>query len=143
MSKTNSSIFSSTVKCNTVDQNNFSLDLEDCYVEGNQEIYRGQNISLTCHGNGHPYPLLTWSLHGEQLKTNSRIRTQGNKLDIFNATINDGGQYKCVVYNEVGNVSCGVVVKVIGLYKIVLIIFLDNYAGILYIGSIRKLYLHF
>ena len=109
----------------------FFPDLDECYVEGNQEIYRGQNISLTCHGSGHPYPIFTWSLHGKPLKTNSQIRIQGNKLDIFNATMNHGGQYICFVSNEVGSIQSGIVVKVTGLNKTVMIRLLDKYVWIL------------
>ena len=85
---------------------------------------------MTCHVSGHPYPHFKWYVHEEQLKMSSQIKIQGNKLDVFNATMDHGGQYKCVVYNEVGNVTCGVVVNVKGLYKFVLIEFLDNYEGV-------------
>ena len=98
----------------------FASDLEQCYVQGNQEIYRGQNISLTCHGDGYPYPQFKWYVQGGQLMMSSQIEIQGNKLDIFNATMDHGGKYKCVVYNEVGSVTCGDVVNVTGLYKFVL-----------------------
>jgi hypothetical protein len=91
------------------------IDLDDCYVTGDQEIYRGQHISLTCHGNGVPYPTFIWYLGGQQLKTNSRIRIQGNQLNIFNATLNDGGQYKCGAFNQIGKVWDGVNVTVKGL----------------------------
>ncbi len=84
-------------------------------MNGDQEIYRGQNISLTCHGNGNPQPIFTWYIHEQQLKTNSRITIQENQLDIFNATINDGGEYICAAYNQVDNVSHAVVVRVEGL----------------------------
>ncbi|CAB4018374.1 hemicentin-1, partial [Paramuricea clavata] len=86
--------------------------LDDCYVTGGQEIYRGQNISLTCHGNGVPYPTFRWYLGGQQLKTNSRIRIQGNQLNIFNATLNDDGKYKCGAFNQIGKVWDGVNVTV-------------------------------
>ena len=84
-------------------------------MNGDQEIYRGQNISLSCHGNGHPQPIFTWHLHGQQLEKSSRIRIKENQLDIFNATINDGGEYICAANNQAGNVSCAVVVTVEGL----------------------------
>ena len=96
----------------------FSSDLDGCYVTGKKDIYRGENITLTCHGNGHPYPQFTWYFQGQQLKTNSRVRIQEHTLDIFNATMNFDGWYTCVPFNEVRNVSCGIVVKVEGLYKI-------------------------
>ena len=96
----------------------FPLDLENCTVSGNQVIYRGQNISLTCHGNGHPYPLFTWFFQGEKLISNSRIRLKGNQLHIFNATINDGWEFRCVAFNQYHNVSCGQHITVIGLYEV-------------------------
>ncbi len=93
----------------------FTPDLGDFYVNGDQKIYRGQNISLTCHGNGNPQPIFTWYIHGQQLETNSRKRIQENQLDVFNATITDGGEYICAAYNQVGNISRGIVVTVKGL----------------------------
>jgi hypothetical protein len=54
-------------------------------------------------------------LGGQQLKTNSWIRIQGNQLNIFNATLNDGGEYKCGASNQIGKVWDGVNVTVKGL----------------------------
>jgi hypothetical protein len=94
----------------------FSADLDDyCYiVEGDQNLYRGVNITLTCHANGYPAPLYSWHLQGHQVATSSRIRIQENQLDIFNATMNDSGEYLCVAYNPIGNVSRKVTVTVRG-----------------------------
>ncbi len=89
-------------------------DLDDCYVTGDQHIYEGQNISLTCHGNGDPYPIFTWYLDGQQLNISYRIRIQRNLLNILNATTNDRGKYVCVVSNQAGQVSHGIDVTVRG-----------------------------
>ncbi|CAB4035380.1 neural cell adhesion molecule L1 isoform X1, partial [Paramuricea clavata] len=88
------------------------LDLDGCYITGDQKIYEGQNISLTCDANGYPYPTFTWYLQGQQLRTSSRIRIQGSQLNIFNATSYDDGEYKCVASNQAGQVSHGVDVAV-------------------------------
>ena len=89
-------------------------DLDDCYVTGEQHVYEGQNISLTCNGSGNPYPTFAWNLDGHQLKMSSRITLQGNQLNVFNATTNDGGKYACVAFNRVGQVSHAVDVTIEG-----------------------------
>ena len=101
------------MKCNLIF---LPLDLDDCTVSGHKDIYRGQNISLTCLGNGYPYPQFTWFFQGQKLNTHSRIRIKGNKLDIFNATKNYVGEYRCVALNQYSNVSCGSHMSVKGLY---------------------------
>ena len=98
--------------------------MDDIYISsGDQDIFRGENISLTCHGNGHPYPLFTWFLHGEKLKMKSRIRLQGNQLNIFNATMSDSGEYRCAANSPAGNGSHEIVVTVTGMHKIPLDIY--------------------
>ena len=104
--------------CSRIDVIYFTSDLSNSSVTGDQDIYRGENISLTCHANGHPHPQFTWYFQGQQLRTNSRIRIRGNKVDIFNATINDDGEYICTASSLAGHVSKGHAVTVRGLYKI-------------------------
>ena len=83
-----------------------NLDLDDSNLTGDRNIYEGQNISLTCHGNGNPFPQYTWYFNGQQLsKINSRRTIQANRLDISNATTGEGGEYKCVASNRVGRVE--------------------------------------
>ena len=81
---------------------------------GDQSVFQGQNVNLNCNGYGVPHPTLTWYLDGEQLKASSRITVQREQLNIFNATITDGGNYTCVVQNLVGKVSCAVFLKIRG-----------------------------
>ena len=43
-----------------MDVNYSSPDLDSISaVSGDMNIYQGQNISLTCHGNGYPHPQFT------------------------------------------------------------------------------------
>ncbi len=90
------------------------LDVYGYNVTGVLNIYEGQNLSLTCHGNGNPYPVFTWYLDGQQLKISYRIKIQQNQLNILNATTSNGGKYACVVSNQAGQVSHGVDVTVRG-----------------------------
>ena len=82
-----------------------NLDLDDTNVTGDRNIYEGQNISLTCHGNGNPFPQYTWYFNGQHLEINSQITIQANRSGIFNATTTEGGEYKCVASNRIGRVE--------------------------------------
>ena len=90
------------------------LDLNDCHVTGDQNPYRGENISLNCRGDGNPYPAITWHFNGQPLKQNSRVLLQENQLNIFNATMYDNGKYTCVAYNHAGSVGHSVFVVIKG-----------------------------
>ena len=92
------------------------VDLDDCYVTGDRNLYQGENINLSCHTVGVPYPAVTWFFKGEPIAKNSRISMLRNRLKIFNATTNDDGEYSCVASNQVGKVWHLIHIRVKGLY---------------------------
>ncbi|XP_028394142.1 uncharacterized protein LOC114518358 [Dendronephthya gigantea] len=82
------------------------------HVTGDKNPYRGENISLSCQGDGNPYPSFTWYFNDQPLEQNSRILLEKSKLNIFNATMNDNGEYTCVANNSAGSVRRTLVVAV-------------------------------
>ncbi|XP_028394789.1 hemicentin-1-like [Dendronephthya gigantea] len=82
------------------------------HVTGDENPYRGENISLSCQGDGNPYPSFTWYFNGQPLEQNSRILLEKNQLNVFNATMNDNGEYKCVANNYAGSVGHTVFVAI-------------------------------
>ena len=71
----------------------------------NLSTYRGNNITLSCNGTGHPFPRITWLKNGKVL-TNLTLRYQlinnAMILTVRNSTEYDGGSYQCLLRNVVG-----------------------------------------
>ncbi|XP_028413458.1 titin-like isoform X2 [Dendronephthya gigantea] len=101
--------------------------LDDCYVTGDRNLHQGENISLSCHTDGVPYPAVTWYFKGEPIAQNSRILIKGNHLKIFNASINDDGDYSCVASNQVGKVSQLIHIRVKGIPSVKISTYISKY----------------
>ncbi|KFM72774.1 Down syndrome cell adhesion molecule-like protein Dscam2, partial [Stegodyphus mimosarum] len=79
-----------------------------------QTAHPGESISLKCISTGNPAPRVTWYLDGIVIGRTGRITLSdyvtdhGHVVSFFNITeirVEDGGEYKCQVSNDVGSTS--------------------------------------
>uniref|UniRef100_A0A0N4ZKF6 Obscurin n=1 Tax=Parastrongyloides trichosuri TaxID=131310 RepID=A0A0N4ZKF6_PARTI len=67
----------------------------------------GADAILTCKVKGEPRPEISWTKDGVKLVESDRIKIEhakdnSIKLTIFNATLQDSGEYRCDATNELG-----------------------------------------
>ena len=62
------------------------------------EIFKGNKVALTCDCNGVPDPNYSWTKDGKPA-------SNGKVLTVASAATNDNGEYQCLAYNVLGNVS--------------------------------------
>ncbi|XP_075546074.1 cell adhesion molecule Dscam1-like [Dermacentor variabilis] len=88
-----------------------------------QTVDPGSSVSLKCAATGAPLPQITWSLDGEPVVENMRVRigdfvTNDGQVNSFvnvtAATTEDGGRYQCHASNDVETVSHGARLNVRG-----------------------------
>ncbi|GFT24190.1 hypothetical protein TNCV_2064301 [Trichonephila clavipes] len=67
----------------------------------------GEDIEFTVEVDGTPEPTVTWSKDGQTLSPSERIKITSDgkvkKLVIKNATVEDAGNYSCIIKNENGS----------------------------------------
>ena len=78
-------------------------------------VFVGNNITLTCHCNGQPYPDFSWNFRKKNLQTTHRFKMDKNQLHILNVTIEDKGKYTCFATNSFGVISSSTTVTVAGI----------------------------
>ena len=80
-------------------------------------------MTLSCHATGNPVPTISWTRGGSALKTMGNLNISFSKdktfLSITNVNRNDGGEYRCVAENKVGNVTSSAKVNIQCEYRIV------------------------
>lgn len=78
--------------------------LQDNFKESHQ--YESCPISFECTAQGIPKPEATWLHNGQPLKADARIKIieQGElyKLDITEVKLEDKGEYKVIIKNQLG-----------------------------------------
>ncbi|CAM1294542.1 Dscam (predicted) [Pycnogonum litorale] len=75
--------------------------------EPNVEVNVGENVDLSCAGQGHPPPRYNWFYKGDDGKTkvlnlDDQYQVLGERLRIDNVQLNQSGVYLCVVTNSAG-----------------------------------------
>lgn len=77
-----------------------------------QTAHPRESISLKCQSTGNPVPRVTWSLDGSVVGRSARVTISdyvtenGHVISYLNITdtrVEDGGEYKCDVSNDVGS----------------------------------------
>ncbi|GFY46752.1 down syndrome cell adhesion molecule-like protein Dscam2 [Trichonephila inaurata madagascariensis] len=96
-------------------------ELQETFEE--QTIQPGPSLSLKCVASGNPLPQIVWRLDDAPIPENHRIRFGDyvtkdgfvvSFVNISNVKTEDGGDYRCVANNGVGEVSHESRVNVLG-----------------------------
>ncbi|NWX99119.1 HMCN1 protein, partial [Nothoprocta ornata] len=76
----------------------------DLQIPENISIVEKNPISLICEASGIPLPLITWLKNGWPVTANSSVRilSGGRTLRLTHTSVEDAGQYTCVVTNAAG-----------------------------------------
>ena len=79
-----------------------------------QFVQTGQRAALRCIAAGNPTPVVNWTLDGEPVKHKTHVSfgdftdLSGDVISYVNITsvrLEDGGEYRCIVSNDVGEVE--------------------------------------
>ena len=74
-------------------------------------IVEGEYAVFSCVADGNPSPRVTWTKNEEKLNTTTNLQLTVSSLNNkHNLTItdvhrSDSGQYRCVIINDVGNLT--------------------------------------
>jgi hypothetical protein len=72
-------------------------------------VTEGQDTTLTCKVKGKPQPTVEWFKDDKPVETDKRVKVdydgEASTLTIKDTTVDDEGDYKCVVTNELGSTS--------------------------------------
>ena len=72
----------------------------------NLSIIAEQALAIDCPATGVPRPKITWYKDGQEIfpenESTMRILSNGRRLEITGADIQDSGRYKCVAENPAG-----------------------------------------
>ncbi|KAF4082592.1 hypothetical protein AMELA_G00153310, partial [Ameiurus melas] len=76
-----------------ISNDGFSYSVADGLYNSNDQIYPGQNLTLTC--NTTVNNTITWTRNGIELKESARYKIYQTVLIVKNTTPDDSGQYEC------------------------------------------------
>ncbi|KFM67166.1 Down syndrome cell adhesion molecule-like protein Dscam2, partial [Stegodyphus mimosarum] len=88
-----------------------------------QTVQPGPSLSLKCVASGNPLPQIVWKLDGAPIPENHRIRFGDyvtkdgfvvSFVNVSNVKTEDGGDYRCIANNGIGEVSHEARVNVMG-----------------------------
>ena len=71
----------------------------------------GEDVLFTCTVDGNPSPRVTWTKNEEKLNITANLRltasspNKNHSLTITDVHRSDSGQYRCVIINNVGNLT--------------------------------------
>ena len=79
-----------------------------------QFVQTGQRAALRCIAAGNPTPIVNWTLDGQPVVTKPHVSfgdftdLSGDVISYVNISsvkLEDGGEYRCIVTNDVGEVE--------------------------------------
>ena len=74
-------------------------------------IVEGEDVVFSCMVDGNPSPRFTWTKNEENLNITANLRlttwslNNNHSLTITDVHRSDSGQYRCVIINNVGNLT--------------------------------------
>uniref|UniRef100_A0AAY5L311 Hemicentin 2 n=1 Tax=Esox lucius TaxID=8010 RepID=A0AAY5L311_ESOLU len=81
-----------------------SVNMRPAFKElpGDVTLNKGQNLSLSCHAQGTPTPVISWTANNSPYQGFSVDEAGRSSLVIENVTRGDAGTYVCLAENSVG-----------------------------------------
>ncbi|XP_055017752.1 hemicentin-1 [Boleophthalmus pectinirostris] len=82
-----------------------SINMRPVFKElpGDMSLNKGQNLSLSCHAQGTPTPIISWTVNNSPI-TGNVDESGRSSLLIKNVTMKDAGTYVCIAENTVGSI---------------------------------------
>ncbi|XP_019908484.3 hemicentin-1 isoform X2 [Esox lucius] len=83
-----------------------SVNMRPAFKElpGDVTLNKGQNLSLSCHAQGTPTPVISWTANNSPYQGFSVDEAGRSSLVIENVTRGDAGTYVCLAENSVGTI---------------------------------------
>ena len=75
---------------------------------------QGKTVNFTCFVDSDPLHTTLWYFRGDELSNSSKYQISDATLIILDLTLDDSGNYSCLVVNVHGNVSASAELKVQG-----------------------------
>ncbi|XP_030000348.1 hemicentin-1 [Sphaeramia orbicularis] len=73
-------------------------------LPGDVTLNKGQGLALSCHAQGTPSPVISWTVNNSPFTGASVDEAGRSSLIIDNVTMADAGTYVCVAENSVGSI---------------------------------------
>ncbi|KAK2169979.1 hypothetical protein LSH36_5g05011 [Paralvinella palmiformis] len=86
--------------------------LTPAMVSPDTTVTEGEDINLLCNATGRPEPMIEWTRLGGAVLPNGREKHMGGMLPIRNVHAKDRGQYRCHVWNSIGQIKRDILLDV-------------------------------
>ncbi|KAF7658577.1 hypothetical protein LDENG_00010770 [Lucifuga dentata] len=83
-----------------------SINMRPAFKElpGDVTLNKGQTLALSCHAQGTPSPVISWTANNSPHPGAAIDETGRSSLIIENMTMSDAGTYVCIAENSVGSI---------------------------------------
>ncbi|XP_041856289.1 hemicentin-1 [Melanotaenia boesemani] len=83
-----------------------SVNMRPAFKElpGDVTLNKGQSMILSCHAQGTPTPIISWTFNNNPYKGASVDEAGRSSVIIENVTLSDAGTYVCIAENSVGSI---------------------------------------
>ncbi|XP_072244443.1 hemicentin-1 [Leuresthes tenuis] len=83
-----------------------SINMRPAFKElpGDVTLNKGQSLALSCHAQGTPSPIISWTVNNSPYKGAIVDEAGRSSVIIDNVTLSDAGTYVCVAENSVGSI---------------------------------------
>ncbi|XP_019718321.1 hemicentin-1 isoform X1 [Hippocampus comes] len=83
-----------------------SVNMRPAFKElpGDVTLNKGQHLALSCHAQGTPAPVISWTINNKPYAGATVDEAGRNTIIIDNITMSDAGTYVCIAENSVGSI---------------------------------------